>query len=526
MTQNIYLLAFGTFGNPYGFRQTFFKVANENVAKSIKTFDLNTNAIKLFQNTTIYSIRKEIANGINSVAYSKYTFAKEQNSDRGGTFIGASIYFTNEIAQENLTINKLHEFHKILVAKNVVDETIMVNHSDKFSVDLPQDFDKLGFNLKKFDELINFNLSNTNLVVFSRINENTLQQNFKKSLELLNIYDTIFFTDSKEIVDFTKSRDIYKVIDENGYDKEIQTLRDEKKKKLQILVSDFEKELSELDEKKRISIRDFKDSIEENSRLHQENNRKIEDDKKQINIIENKYYEFSKKIKEAINLIDTNNNIEVVKSFHNENKREFINYINQNIKPTYLNRLNDIQARTNLTANNQRNLDWTQTNNEKSNNEQSKKRKPFKIFKLVSFIFFALWLVTIIYYQAFQIPEKNKIIQDYEYQINQNITEDDSEEKTIDSQSTELNPKSNNQLNQNDIKNIAKSIKSDMNITEVVKIIFEKNPTDIKKHYENQIDLYSKKIIELNKNCFEEKNGNNYYKQDTIKNIPSFKSEN
>ena len=61
MTQNIYLLAFGTFGNPYGFRQTFFKVANENVAKSIKTFDLNTNAIKLFQNTTIYSIRKEIA---------------------------------------------------------------------------------------------------------------------------------------------------------------------------------------------------------------------------------------------------------------------------------------------------------------------------------------------------------------------------------------------------------------------------------------------------------------------------------
>ena len=39
--------------------------------------------------------------------------------------------------------------------------------------------------------------------------------------------------------------------------------------------SDFEKELSELDEKKRITIRDFKDSIEENSRLHQENNRKI-----------------------------------------------------------------------------------------------------------------------------------------------------------------------------------------------------------------------------------------------------------
>ena len=121
MTQNIYLIAFGTFGNPYGFRQSFIKFGNENVAKSIKTFDLNTNAIKLFQNTIMYSIRKEIANGLSSIAYSKYTFAKEQNSDRGGTFIGASIFFTNEIARENLTINKLNEFHNILVNKNVID---------------------------------------------------------------------------------------------------------------------------------------------------------------------------------------------------------------------------------------------------------------------------------------------------------------------------------------------------------------------------------------------------------------------
>jgi hypothetical protein len=139
MTQNIYLLAFGTFGNPYGFRQSFLKFGNENIAKSIKTFDLNTNAIKLFKNSTMYSIRKEIANGLSSIAYSKYTFAKEKNSDRGGTFIGSSIIFTNEIAEENLTINKLNEFHKILINRNIVDETIIVNHSDNFSVELPQD---------------------------------------------------------------------------------------------------------------------------------------------------------------------------------------------------------------------------------------------------------------------------------------------------------------------------------------------------------------------------------------------------
>ena len=364
--------------------------------------------------------------------------------------------------------------------------------------------------------------------LYSLIDSNTLQQNLKKALELLNNYDTIFFTDSEEIAKFTVSKRLYNFLDESNkeFSNAVQSVRDEKKRQLEIIINAFQQEIKELTDKKQETIRKFKEGVEENKNLHRENGSKIAEYDKQAEKIVNQYAEYERKIKEAINLINSNKQIDEVKAFHNENKREFINYINQNIKPAYLNRLNDIQARTNLTANNPRNSDWTQTSNEKSNNEQIKKRKPFKIFKLVSFILFALWLVTIIYYQAFQIPEKNKIIQDYEYQINQNIAEDDNYQKTSDSESIELNPKSNSQLNPNDIKNIAKSIKSDMAVNEVVRIIFEKNPTDIKKHYENQIDLYSKKIIELNKNCFVEKDGNNFYIQDTIKNIPSFKSNN
>ncbi len=521
MTQNIYLLAFGTFGNPYGFRQSAFKGENKNVAKSIKTFDLNTNAIKLFQNTTIYSIRKETVNGFSSIAYSKYTYAKEQNSDRGGTFIGASIFFTNEITEEILTINKLNEFHKILVSKNVTDETIIVNHSDNFSVDLPQDFDKLGFHLKKFEEPTNFSNSSSNLLVYSEIKDDHLQQNFKKALDLLNNYDTIFFTNSKEIVEFTRGKGLYKVVDEqNGFNKEIQLLREEKKKKLQIMVNDFEKELTELEEKKKITIKDFKESIEQNSRLHQENSKKIEESKRQINDIENKYFEYSKKIKEAINLINTNNKIEDVKLFHNENKREFINFVNQNIKPTYLNNLNNIHPKTSLTVNNQKSYDWLKSNDKISNNKQIKEKKPFKIFKLLSFIFFILWILTLLYFLFFNEPKQNAINDNSEPIIENPIVVESTKTEI------ELSPIPNNQLNPNDIKNIAKSIKSDMTLVEVVKIIFEKNPTDIKKHYENQLELYSKKITEQNKNCFEEKDSVIYYKKDTIKKIPSFKLNN
>lgn len=401
MAHNIYLLAFGTFGNPYGFRQTFFKVGNQNVAKSIKTFDLNTNAIKLFENSTLYAIRKEVANGLSSIAYSKYSFAKEQNSDRGGTFVGASVFFTSEIAEENLTITKLNEFHKILVSKNINDKTIMVNHSDNFSVDLPQDFDKLSFNLKGFNEPSNFNLSNANLVIYSSIDMGKLQHNFKKSLELLNSFDTIFFTDNEEIVNFTHSKGLYKTTNEEGFDNEIQILREEKKKRIQLILNDFEKEIVELEENKKLTIKNLKDSIDQNSRIHHENARKIEDSRKQISILENKYNEFSKKVKEAINYINSNKKIEEVKVFHNENKREFINFVNQNTQPQYLNSLNNIQSKTNLTSSHKQNSNFSSPNFGFQNEEQTKEKKPSQIFKLLSLLFFLLWVLTLFYFLFF-----------------------------------------------------------------------------------------------------------------------------
>ena len=56
MNKNINLIAFGTFGNPNGFRQTFF-IGNKELSERVKTFDLNTNAINLLPNSKIYAIR-------------------------------------------------------------------------------------------------------------------------------------------------------------------------------------------------------------------------------------------------------------------------------------------------------------------------------------------------------------------------------------------------------------------------------------------------------------------------------------
>ena len=65
-----------------------------------------------------FSIRKEFANGFNSIAYSVYTYAREQNSDRSGTFIGSSILYTNKIAKEyDLIIDGTDSFKsKLLIS--------------------------------------------------------------------------------------------------------------------------------------------------------------------------------------------------------------------------------------------------------------------------------------------------------------------------------------------------------------------------------------------------------------------------
>ena len=62
-----------------------------------------------------------------------------------------------------------------------------------------------------------------------------------------------------------------------------------------------------------------------------------------------------------------------------------------------------------------------------------------------------------------------------------------------------------------------------MKLDEVVKVIFNENPAEIGSIYSGQEAIYSKHLIELNKQCFEEKDGLYYFTKDTIKHIPTFK---
>ena len=529
MANSINLIAFGTFGNPNGFKQTFF-VGSKELAKSVKTFDLNTNAIKLFANSKVYAIRKEYANGFNTIAYSVYSYAREQNSDRSGTFIGSSILYTNKIAKEHITIAQLNEFHNQLVNKNVSNETISVNHSDKFSVVKPKDFDKIEFHLREIENL-NFRQNTDNyLVVFCNINDNYLTQFFEKSIDLLNVYDTIYFTDNQEVAEFVHQKGIFKLIQNVGekrdFDREINNLIEERKRKREQSISEFKREVQRISEDKIQTIQEFKNQIEQSERTHLENERKLKESKEDINKIGQFYDYFLNKTNGLINQLSHNNGkLEEVKQIHNSNKILFNNGISDLKRPNYTTTIAKPKPKGNLQTEHQRQDLEHRSGHRRREEREELEEKDFKIdiYKVATLVLAFLLIITWVYFLFFKSnsEDETEVIQNQE-QVN--TVPQEQEQKPVEiTKINDLNPKSNSILNENEFRIVAKSLKPNMKLDDVVKVIFSKNPTEISSFYSGQEAIYSKHLLELNKQCFEEKEGIYYYAKDTIRQIPSYK---
>lgn len=229
--KNINVFGYATFGTPNGFTQSCI-YGNKNLEKALKTFDLKTDAIQLLSpNDRIYSSRKEGIADKFIISYSVYTYAKEKNSNRSGTFIGTSLVFTNEILPENLILSSLHDVHQRLKNNNVSNNVLTINHSKDFNIEniFSKDFEKLEHQTHQLN-VLEWENSGKNLVVFiPKFGNNEIQNLFKKSFELLPKYDTIFFIDSKEIAEFVSQKRLFRIIDKNGLDQEIQILEEEKK---------------------------------------------------------------------------------------------------------------------------------------------------------------------------------------------------------------------------------------------------------------------------------------------------------
>lgn len=500
MSNKINLLAFGTFGNPHGFRQTFFS-GNKEFERDVKTFDLNTNAIRLFPNSSLYLIRKENINSSKAISYALYNFAKEQNSERSGTFIGSSIIYVDEIAEETLTVKVLNEFNESVVSRNVDNNIIRVNHSDNLSVIKPNDLDKLLFNLKSIEDIVFGLSSNKSALVYADIKSESITSLFQKSTLLLDKFDAIYFTNSNEIAEYVYQKGLYKLMKVDAFEQEIAIVVNERKQKVINSISEFEREKQLLFSDKEFVTNEMINQQNLNLQTHIENQKILDEAKFNLDKITSFYNEFSRKLDEYSNQLKSGSKLEHVRNLYNENKRIFINSVSELKQPQYIKKLPKIKPTSNLKIEEKKSEQRPQQQqvvyDEIPSQRRGRQKQPNNIILLIV----GLLIVCVIIFLSYKFFTEYASSGNTEKIINEQPIVNNPEPQKKENQS--LNPIPNSQLNPNDLKLLTKQKLKGKAINEIVALIFQKNKNDVANTYSNQLNQYTEEVLKKNNGCFD-----------------------
>lgn len=206
---------FGTFGKPYGFQQYFYFDTDFN-----QTLDLNTNAIAIFPSTELFSVKREIHNGLNSICISKYSYANELNSNRGGTFIGSCILLNEAYTNSENIYLLLTELHNDLISseKNLINSVLQVQQATQLEVKEPIQFDNVKSQLIYLKETDYYSTrvdQSKKFLIVPKSNEDKPTQ-VKTFIEIaikyFNDVDTLYFTFDEKVVRYVNQKGLLKAI--------------------------------------------------------------------------------------------------------------------------------------------------------------------------------------------------------------------------------------------------------------------------------------------------------------------------
>lgn len=228
-TENIALGVFAAFGNPNGFVQTI-KLKEKII--TLDTYDLRGDGV-MKVNEEVYAIKKgKIKNdrndGVeqNCISFLKYSYAREKDSSREGSCIGASVVCINEVPNMGELKEVLDNLHKNLVENphNIKDGVIEVKHSDDFKYKKPEvKFQKPK--RKIVDLEIDFRTKNKNIACYI----SPTSENMDKILsELLGVYDGIYIGSAKATMESIANKKKIEVKEGKGVDELIDKVQKEK----------------------------------------------------------------------------------------------------------------------------------------------------------------------------------------------------------------------------------------------------------------------------------------------------------
>ena len=473
---------FGTFGKPYGFQQYFYFETSFN-----QSLDLNTNAIEIYPDTELYSVKKEIHNGAFAICISIYTYAKEVSSGRGGTFIGSSILLIDSYTKAENIYSLLKELHSDVIhnEKNIVNNTLQVQQATQLVVKEPTNFENIKSNISSIKETGYFSNSIIPSKKFLIIPENGLQENediqivkfIKESIECFPDVDTMFFTFDNNVIQYVNQKGLLKKVNWNSFINQREIIKQEKE------------ELNRIEELKK--------------KQEDEEKRKSQNNKHQRN---------------TSNHYNTPNNNDFVGWQYNGQKWK-AEEVKKRVQE--YNRLfeycSQLQKRTANISNTQYKTEYKFENPSTKENEYPRINYKF----LFSFLLNIILLLFIVFYFLFFNDPKIEYINNkqavQEEEVKPQIT------NTNKPSSADLTPTPNNELNPNDRRLIAKEKIKNKTDNEITMLVFSKNPTEIKSMYSEQVGNYAKILVTLNKECFEKKDSTFICTCDSLNHIPSFK---
>lgn len=139
----------GKFAQPDDFQQTFYFDVGFN-----KKLDFRPDSIALFPDTELFCVKREIVNGIHSIAYCIYTYTEEIVTERQGAFIGSCIVLQNGYTTAGNIYRLLKELHTDTLRNptNVSYNIIRVQNADHLVVREPFDYLAIRTNTIPIDQ--------------------------------------------------------------------------------------------------------------------------------------------------------------------------------------------------------------------------------------------------------------------------------------------------------------------------------------------------------------------------------------
>jgi len=206
MNNRVGLGVFGTFGEPYGFQQLFYHDVNFS-----GSLDLDDTAIEFYPGAKLLSVKRELVDGVYTICFCMYSYVRELNTERFGTFLGTCIVLQDGYAEADYIYQALRALHDYVMENtgNVENSILVAPEAKDVVLKEPEEFIALKANVIPISKTPFF--SSTVLAHKQHlITPNPLSED-SKDAQLVNFFE-------KALKEYTDTAALYFSFDRNVYD--------------------------------------------------------------------------------------------------------------------------------------------------------------------------------------------------------------------------------------------------------------------------------------------------------------------